>query len=201
MIRSALALALFALASGCSPAAPPPTPGPSAAPVPSATAAPPGAPAPQASAPPAPPPQPPKDPLLDGLSDDDADWAKQCLAGKGSYCTRFGNAAELVQKDFERALVWYRKGCAAAVKEPVCCMGVARLTLEGKGTTADVAAGLTLWAATCALPHRESCDELAQAFESGSYGLPKDPKRAKELYAKACELKSQTACKRVGKAR
>ena len=102
---------------------------------------------------------------------------RRCISGEGSYCTKFGNAAEFQTKDYAKAFVWYKKGCEAQKKEPVCCMGVARLTIQAQGTTADVAGGLKLWTDTCAMSlGRDSCSELAVAYEGGKYGVKKDAK-------------------------
>lgn len=141
----------------------------------------------------------PSDPMLSGLTGDDLDWAKNCLGGDGSYCTKFGNQKEFVSKDFPGALAWYQKGCDAKKKEPICCMGVARLTIAGQGTAANVDAGVKIWADACATPNRDSCSELAKAYEAGTSGLKKDAKKAKEFYGKACDLKDVSACKKAGK--
>ncbi|APR77302.1 Hypothetical protein A7982_02649 [Minicystis rosea] len=166
----------------------------SAAPAPPATAAATAAPAPAAA------PAAPADPLLTGLAGEDLDWGKKCLEGEGSYCTKFGNVNELQTKDFGKALTWYKKGCEASKKEPVCCMGQARLMINGQGTTADVAGGLKLWESTCSMDvGRDSCGELARAYDKGTNGVKKDAKKAKEIYGKACGLRDGTACKKVGK--
>jgi TPR repeat protein len=192
-----LASALFA----CSGEAPPPAT-PAATPPPSAQASAEPAPTPPAtaSATPAPAEAPPADPMLAGLTGDDLDWGKKCIAGEGSYCTKFGNVAEMQTKDFDKAYAWYKKGCEASKKEPVCCMGVARLTINGQGTKADVPGGLALWESTCSMElGRDSCSELASAYDKGLYGVKKDAKAAKAIYAKACDLKNETACKKAGK--
>src|SRR5262249_18624779 len=131
----------------------PTTETPSATSAPAATGAPAASGSAAADMPPAPAtaeaPAAPADPMLAGLTGEDLDWGKKCLAGDGSYCTKFGNVAELKDKDFAKALGWYKKGCEAKTQEPVCCMGQARLTIQGQGTTADVAAGVKLWTDTC----------------------------------------------------
>ncbi len=38
-----------------------------------------------------------------GLTGEDLEWGKKCLDGEGSYCTKFGNVAELQTKDFAKA--------------------------------------------------------------------------------------------------
>jgi TPR repeat protein len=143
----------------------------------------------------------PADPLLTGLTGEDLDWAKKCVEGDGSYCTKFGNVAELKTKDFEKAAIWYKKGCEAAKsKEPVCCMGLARLMINGQGMKADVASGLALWESTCSMDiGRDACGELARALDKGSNGVKKDAAKAKAIYGKACDLKDLTACKKAGK--
>jgi hypothetical protein len=148
---------------------------------------------------PAPPPPPPLDPLLAGMTGEDLEWGKKCLDGDGAYCTRFGNVKEMKDKDFAGALTWYKKGCEATKKEAVCCMGQARLVMEGKGVAADVAAGLKIWNDACALPNRDACGELARGYDKGMFGLKKDAKKAKELWGKACDLRDLTACKKAGK--
>jgi TPR repeat protein len=194
-----LASAMLACSGGTPPpATAEPTPAPSAqasaepAPAPPATASATAAPAAEA---------PPADPMLAGLTGDDLDWGKKCLAGEGSYCTKFGNIAELQTKDYDKAYAWYKKGCEASKsKEPVCCMGVGRLTINGQGTKADVPGGLALWESTCSMDlGRDSCSELASAYDKGLYGVKKDAKKAKEIYGKACDLKNETACKKAGK--
>jgi TPR repeat protein len=144
---------------------------------------------------------PAADPMLAGLTGEDLEWGKKCLEGDGSYCTKFGNLGEFQTKEYEKALAWYKKGCEASKsKEPVSCMGVARLTINGQGTKADAAAGLALWETTCSMDlGRDSCSELASAYDKGLYGVKKDPKKAKAIYAKACDLKNETACKKAGK--
>ena len=142
----------------------------------------------------------PADPLLAGLTGGDLEWAQKCLGGNGSYCTSPGNVAEMQTKDFAKAMAWYKKGCEAQMREPVCCMGVARLTINGQGTAADVEAGLKIWEETCSMElGRDSCSELGRAYERGAYGVKKDAKKAKEIYAKACDLRNETACKKAGK--
>jgi TPR repeat protein len=139
--------------------------------------------------------------MLAGLTGDDLDWGKKCVAGEGTYCTKFGNLAELQTKDFAKALVWYKKGCEASKKEPVCCMGQARLTIQGQGTTADVAAGIKLWTDMCSEElGRDSCSELAASYEKGQNGVKKDAKKAKELYGKICDKwPNESVCKKAGK--
>jgi TPR repeat protein len=192
-------LAAFALLA-CSGGQPEPA-------APSASAAP-DAPSAQASAAPTPPAATaaataapaPADPLLDGLTGEDLEWGKKCLEGEGSYCTKFGNRGELQTKDFAKALAWYKKGCTAAKQEPVCCAGQARLMINGQGMTADVEGGHKLWESTCSMDlGRDSCGELALALDKGAFGVKKDPKKAKEIYAKACDLRDLGACKKAGK--
>jgi TPR repeat protein len=143
----------------------------------------------------------PLDPMLAGFSADDVAWAKNCLDGDGSYCTKFGNLNEFNAKDFGKAYTWYRKGCEGTkLKDPVSCMGLARLTINGQGTNADVKGGLDLWEATCTMKYgRDSCSELAKAYDKGEYGVKKNAKKAKEIYGKACDLRNLTACKKAGK--
>lgn len=141
----------------------------------------------------------PSDPMLEGLSGEDLEWAQKCLGGNGPYCTRFGNRAE-AKTDYPKAHQWYAKGCDGAKKDPLCCMGVGRLTIQGLGTAADTEKGLKMWSATCSMElGRDACGELAKAYEKGEHGLKKDAKKAKEFFAKACDLRDLTACKKAGK--
>ena len=79
-------------------------------------------------------------------------------------------------------------------------MGQARLTIEGQGTTADVEGGLKLWESTCSMEGgRDACGELARAYDKGTNGVKKNPKKAKELFGKACDLRDASACKKAGK--
>jgi hypothetical protein len=204
-VSAALLACVVASCSGSqpTPAAPAETAAPEAAAAPAPASASPAANMPPASASAkAETPAAPADPMLAGLTGEDLDWGKKCVAGEGSYCTKFGNVAEFKDKDFAKALVWYKKGCEATKQEPVCCMGQARLTIQGQGTTADVAAGIKLWTDMCSVDiGRDSCSELASAYEKGQNGVKKDPKKAKETYGKICDKwpNDAGACKKAGK--
>ncbi|HZF54187.1 MAG TPA: hypothetical protein VE093_36325 [Polyangiaceae bacterium] len=46
---------------------------------------------------------------------------------------------------------------------------------------------------------RPTAYQAPRAYEKGLYGVKKDAKKAKEIYAKACDLRNVTACKKAGK--
>lgn len=146
-------------------------------------------------------PAPATDPAWPGLTGSDLEWAKTCSTAKSSsdaaYCTQVGNKYELTLNDMATAMKAYKMGCDAA--DPVSCMGMARLTMEGKGVPANVDEGAKVWAKACDMElGRDACYELAQKYEKGET-VKKDAKKAKEFYTKACAKNSTTACEKIGK--
>ncbi len=143
---------------------------------------------------------PATDPAWPGMTGDDLDWAQKCSKGDGAYCTSTGNKYEFAKNDNEHALTAYKLGCDAKDMDPVSCMGLAHMTIDGKGTTKNVDEGVKIWAKGCdGQLGRDACWELAKALDAGTNGLKKDAKKAKEFYAKACDKNMDQACTKIGK--
>lgn len=209
-VLSVSAITILAAACGGSNAEPaksasPPTETPAPAP-PAAVATTPAPTAPSASATaetPAATPPPSSaavDPTWPGMTGENLEWAQKCSKGDATYCASTGNKYELSKKDYEHAMAAYKLGCDAKDADPVSCMGVGRLMIEGQGTTKNVDEGIKAWAKGCDLASgRDACWELAKAFDKGDAGLKKDPKRAKEFFTKACDKNMTNACTKIGK--
>lgn len=99
--------------------------------------------------------------------------------------------AILVPKDLSKALHWYKK--AANLGNYTAILQVALFYANGYGTEKNPAKAEELLEALIPYPATpENLIEIAQYYEQGTEGFPKDPVIAKHWYKKAAKLAKQT---------
>jgi TPR repeat protein len=64
---------------------------------------------------------------------------------------------------------------------------------NGSGVAADPGKAAAFLDRACQAGDGEGCRDLAVAYEKGN-GVPRDRRRASELYKKSCELGFKAAC-------
>lgn len=79
---------------------------------------------------------------------------------------------------------------ACRAKDPNACIALGGI-LFGRGEFVAAAPALQI---ACASGHPWSCSQLATAYLLGGRGVPKDAKRARELFQKACADRERSAC-------
>jgi TPR repeat protein len=109
-------------------------------------------------------------------------------AKRGDAFSQYNLAAYLVsgdgvERDFKRAVFWYRK--AAAQKEPEAIYNLGLMQMFGEGLTANVARGLTMLERAARLGSADAQQLLGEVFERGAYGTKRDPERAAYYYLRS----------------
>ena len=125
----------------------------------------------------------------------------ECEAGgpsAASGCASVGSAYEQgwgVAKDPAKAAEYFKKACAAG--SPMDCDRYAR-TPQGQADPGAANATVAQFMARCATPTGAfACYELAELYQWGT-GVPKDLKKAEQLYRQACERGEGQSCHTLG---
>jgi TPR repeat protein len=115
---------------------------------------------------------------------------ESCAGGQAKRC-RDEAASRAAAGDLAGALALRKKGCDLG--DEAACFDLAIAVHDGKGTTADVAAGRKLFADGCQRGHADSCATLATLLKQAH-----ENERATELRERACGLGQQRACNDIG---
>ncbi len=143
-------------------------------------------------------------------------FMEACFALANLYGTGVG-----VPRDLQKAAMLGQKACEGGVK--VACAAGSRdpssvhelppgvqTACEAKDAMACIVLGGILFGqgefvkaapaleTACASGHSWSCSQLATGYLLGGRGVPKDPKRARELFQQACADKEKSACEALG---
>lgn len=109
---------------------------------------------------------------------------KACDGGVKEACDLLSGKPALQQELPDGALA------ACEAKDATACIALGENLIRG-GEFVRAAPALQV---ACAADHSWSCSQLATAHLLGGRGVPKDAKRARELYQKACADKEKSAC-------
>jgi uncharacterized protein len=111
--------------------------------------------------------------------------ALERAAERGVSFAQYNLAAYLasgdgVERDFKRAVFWYRK--AAAQKEPEAIYNLGLMQMFGEGLKANVARGIRTLERAAQLGSPDAQQVLGDVLVVGLYGLKSDPERAAYYY-------------------
>jgi TPR repeat protein len=109
-------------------------------------------------------------------------------AKRGDAFAQLNLAANLAtgdegERDFKRAVFWYRK--AAAQKEPEAIYNLGLMQMFGEGLRADVGRGLRMLERAARLGSAAAQQFLGDALVRGACGTKRDPKRAAYYYLRS----------------
>jgi TPR repeat protein len=96
-----------------------------------------------------------------------------------------------VKQDFAEAAKWYDK--AAQLNDADAMSNLGMLYDEGKGVPKDQAKAVALFQQSAGQDNAGGINNLGWAYDRGIGGLPKDIKKANELYLKAADLGEEAA--------
>ncbi len=121
-------------------------------------------------------------------------YDKACQAGDGAGCVELGVAKLAEKKLSNDAQYAFRRACYGG-GELEGCAWLGTLYVEGKGgMTVSPKIGAKFFDKGCKEGSARACAGLADLYKAGK-GVDKDPAKAKELYAKACNAGDAKACK------
>lgn len=92
-------------------------------------------------------------------------------------------AGDGVERDFKRAVFWYRK--AAAQKEPEAIYNLGLMQMFGEGLKANVARGIGKLEKAAQLGSPDAQQFLGDVLVAGFYGLKRDPEQAAYYYLRS----------------
>ncbi len=109
-------------------------------------------------------------------------------AKRGNAFAQYNLAAHLasgdeVERDFKRAIFWYRK--AAAQKEPEAIYNLGVMQILGEGFNADIARSLRTLERAARLGSPDAQQLLGEVLARGAYGTKRDPERAAYYYLRS----------------
>jgi TPR repeat protein len=109
-------------------------------------------------------------------------------AQRGDVLSQLNLAARLatgdeVERDFKRAVFWYRK--AAARKEPEAIYNLGLMQIFGEGLRADVPRGLRMLERAARLGSPDAQQLLGDVLVRGAWGTKRDPERAAYYYLRS----------------
>lgn len=117
-----------------------------------------------------------------------------CLAGDALGCVELGKAKLADKKLAGDAQYAFRRACYGGGEHEGCAW-LGTLYVEGKGgMSASPKVGAKFLEKGCKEGSARACADLAALYKAGK-GVAKDPARAKELYAVACNGGDEKACK------
>eukprot|EP00794_Sanderia_malayensis_P008008 gene8007-8867_t len=99
------------------------------------------------------------------------------------------------EKDYERALKYFQKGCGEY--SPGSCNNAAMILLNGhekSNISKDINESIKYFETGCDYGHSVSCFTLSTLYLTGNKGIPKDLEKAHKLTAKSCDLGHPWAC-------
>jgi TPR repeat protein len=123
-------------------------------------------------------------------------YRRSCDLGADESCAYVANrllAGLGVKKDRPAGLAMLETKCSAGGTQS--CTALA-FELRNPGPSTDPTRAVKLFTAACEAKVGSACAGLAEMTERGPGGLTRGP--AKELFAKACELGEEVACKKSG---
>jgi serine/threonine-protein kinase len=129
-------------------------------------------------------------------------YEQACTGGNGAACVNLGEMYFLglgVAQDYSRAVVYYIKACDAG--DSSGCYSPAHMYADGKFITEDnsratelYTKGLSIDSKKCNAGDFILCILIAQDYENGNNGQPKDVGMAKQFYRKGCSMGSKRSC-------
>ncbi len=119
---------------------------------------------------------------------------KACLAGDGAGCVELGVAKLADKKLAGDAQYAFRRACYGGGEFDGCAW-LGTLYVEGKGgMSASPKVGAKFLEKGCKEGSARACASLGELYKAGK-GVDKDPAKAKEMFAKACNGGDDKACK------
>lgn len=114
---------------------------------------------------------------------------KACKSGSALGCERAGDV--LMDKDYQlvdvgAAVKAYDRGCSLG--RGIACWSLSDLYFKGKDVPQDSKKGVELLLKSCQGGSADECDDLANVYERGSYGISVDLAMAYKSRRRACEL-------------
>ena len=119
---------------------------------------------------------------------------KACQAGDGMGCVELGVAMLDNNKLAGGAQYAFRRACYGG-GEFEGCTWLGTLYVEGKGgMSVSPKVGAKFFEKGCKEGSARACGALGELYKAGK-GVDKDPAKAKELFAKACNAGDDKACR------
>ncbi len=122
---------------------------------------------------------------------------KSCASNVETACAMLGTYFESGRgrpQDRRRATELYGRACRADVMEACVSLG-ALLSNGGAGVTRDRARAVRLFVQGCDAKVAMGCTNLGVAYRRG-IGVPVDTSRARDFFAKGCQLGDDEGCRR-----
>ncbi|MFO0550554.1 MAG: tetratricopeptide repeat protein [Polyangiaceae bacterium] len=132
-----------------------------------------------------------------------AAYEKSCNGDDADACNNLGALLEDgkgAKPDFDQAAKLYKKACDKGSVHG--CVNYAQAQVNGKGVPEDVTAGIKALDELCQAgddkAHARGCFIAALKLNEGSKSVPADPKRALDLYERACGFGHAGSCTNLG---
>src|SRR5262249_4099748 len=100
-----------------------------------------------------------------------------------------------LKKDYPRALTYFDTECQDTKSRfhGMACNYAGAITADGDGMPKDLPRGMGYFTKACDGDDANGGKNAAEHYKKGT-GVARDPKKATELFAKACKLGKQEAC-------
>ncbi len=104
----------------------------------------------------------------------------------------YENGTDNTKRDLKKAFYYYDKSCSYG--EADGCSSLGFLYEKGLGIEADSEKALKLYTQSCKKEGLKGCFLMGKAYDSGTLGLKKYPKKALENFERACSNDYAEAC-------